>query len=443
MAKKYLFSPIGNTDPIKYLYDGSMLHICRHYKPDVVYLYLSKEMMENHKKDNRYVKTLELLGDHLQHKFEIHIIENQEMIDVQQYDVFYNEFRTIISEIESQKEDGDILLVNMASGTPAMKSALLIMATLAEYRFLPIQVSTPKKKSNSEFEEREEYEIGINWELNEDNELNAKNRCQEVKCLNLMRLLKVDIIKKHLLSYDYHAAFEVAKDIKQDLNPVAYRWLETAYTRSVLDWTRMNKVLPENNGLISQIHKDDEKSEKKILFEYMLVLDLKVRRGEYADFIRAITPLGVDLLELVLAQFCQINITQYYHMKNNQRNWDRNKLKETEILEILNQGYSTPFKYGNIYSSHLNKIIQRKCTDELIKQRIAELTNIEQSVRNMAAHNIVSATPEWIKERTGKSVQDILWILKYICEQVKINTRKENWESYNLMNERIIAELDK
>ena len=39
MGKKYLFSPIGNTDPIKYLYDGSMLHRCRYYEPDVVYLY--------------------------------------------------------------------------------------------------------------------------------------------------------------------------------------------------------------------------------------------------------------------------------------------------------------------------------------------------------------------------------------------------------------------
>lgn len=104
MARKYLFSPIGNTDPIKYLYDGSMIHICRYYQPDVVYLYLSKEMMENHKKDNRYVKTLELLGEFLHHKFEIHIIENSDMIDVQQYDIFYNEFHRIIAEIEEQKD---------------------------------------------------------------------------------------------------------------------------------------------------------------------------------------------------------------------------------------------------------------------------------------------------------------------------------------------------
>ena len=65
MSKTYLFSPIGNTDPIKYFYDGSMLHICRYYKPDVVILYLSHEMILHHEKDNRYVRSIELLGEKL------------------------------------------------------------------------------------------------------------------------------------------------------------------------------------------------------------------------------------------------------------------------------------------------------------------------------------------------------------------------------------------
>ena len=154
MGKKYLFSPVGNTDPIKYCHDGSLMHICRHYKPDVVYLYLSREIAEIHRKDNRYVKSLELLGEFIHHKFDIRIVENNNMVDVQQYDVFYDEFRKIIREIEEEKDAEDQLLVNMASGTPAMKSALLVMATLAEYRFLPIQVSSPQKKSNLEYEER-------------------------------------------------------------------------------------------------------------------------------------------------------------------------------------------------------------------------------------------------------------------------------------------------
>ena len=66
-----------------------------------------------------------------------------------------------------------------------------------------------------------------------DNEETAENRCQEVKCLNLMRLLKIDMIKKHLLAYDYHAALAVGKEIKEDLSPVAYQWLETAAARSL------------------------------------------------------------------------------------------------------------------------------------------------------------------------------------------------------------------
>ena len=44
MSKRYLFSPVGNTDPIKYFSDGSMLHICRVYQPDIVYLYMSQEI---------------------------------------------------------------------------------------------------------------------------------------------------------------------------------------------------------------------------------------------------------------------------------------------------------------------------------------------------------------------------------------------------------------
>ena len=440
MGKKYLFSPIGNTDPIKYLYDGSMLHICRYYEPDVVYLYLSKEMAENHKKDNRYVETLNLLGDFLNHKFEVHIIENPDMVEVQQYDVFYDEFRKIISEIEEQKEKEDQLLVNMASGTPGMKSALLIMATLAEYRFLPIQVSTPQKKSNLEHEERDEYDVKANWELNEDNEESAENRCQEVKCLNLMRLLKIDMIKKHLLSYDYHAALAVGKEIKDELNPVAWKWLQSADARAVLDWERMNRVLPENNGIISAVRQENK---KKILFEYLLALDLEVKRGEYADFIRGITPLGVDLLEMVLEQYCQIDIRQYY-MKNakNGRKWSRGRMEGTEVQEIMNARYSS-FNYKDVYSRHLQLVIEKKCKDDLLKQRTEELVQIEYNVRNIAAHNIVSATPEWVKEQAGRSVEDILWLLKYICEQVKINTRKENWDSYDYMNKRFIEELDR
>ena len=74
-----------------------------------------------------------------------------------------------------------------------------------------------------------------------------------------------------------------------------------------MDWKRVNRVLPDNQSVLTKIKEDNW---QRILFEYTLILGLKVKRGEYADFIRAITPLGVDLLELVIEQYCDINITE-------------------------------------------------------------------------------------------------------------------------------------
>lgn len=441
MKRKYLFSPVGNTDPIKYFRDGSLLHICRHYKPDVVYLYMSKEMLENHKKDNRYVKALELLGEKIQHTFEIHIIGNSEMIEVQQYDVFYNEFRKIIQKIEAEKEKKDLLLVNMASGTPAMKSALVVMATLAEYRFLPIQVSSPKKKSNLEYEERADYDTKTNFELDEDNEDGEENRCEEVKCMNLMLLLKKDMIKKHLLSYNYQAALEVGKSIREDLTPVIYRWLEAARARSMLDWETMNKVLPKNNGLLEPV---EEENLNKILLEYTLTLDLKLKRGEYADFVRAITPLGVDMLEMVLKQYCGIEIQKYYlpnKQKEKARKWDLGKMEKAKLDQMAKGNYLT-FNGGVVYSTHLNNIIQRCCADEGVKNSVDRFSDVESKVRNIAAHNIVSVTPEWIEKRAGETPIEIMECIKYICEKVEINTKKAEWDSYDRMNRLIIRGLE-
>ena len=51
-----LFSPLGGTDPINKsdFTDGSMLHICRYYNIDKVYLYMTKEIIDRHNKDDRY-----------------------------------------------------------------------------------------------------------------------------------------------------------------------------------------------------------------------------------------------------------------------------------------------------------------------------------------------------------------------------------------------------
>lgn len=437
MGKRYLFSPVGNTDPIKYFYDGSMLHICRIYKPDIVYLYLSKEILENHRKDNRYVKTLELLGKKIDHDFEIRLIEREDLVNVQQYDVFYKEFRDIIGKIEEEMQEGDQLLLNMASGTPAMKSALIVMATLTEYRFCPIQVSTPKKMSNLEHEERDDYDVDTNWELDEDNKASFTNRCSEVQCMNLIRLLKIEMIKKHLLAYDYHAASAIGRELKGDISQPVLDLLEAAEARVNLDWKTVVALGADQRDEFCPIREGG----KRKLFEYALGLDIKLRKGEYADFVRAITPLGVDLLELAAKQYCKIDLTQYY-MKGEVKKWNRKKLEGTEVLQILEEEY-TAFHYGVVYTSQINKIVQRKCMDKKLAERAGNFVEVEGKVRNIAAHDIVSVTDAWIKDRCGKYAAEIMEIIRCLCGQLKICTKENYWNSYDAMNRFIIAELEK
>ncbi|MDE6620915.1 MAG: CRISPR-associated protein Csm6 [Lachnospiraceae bacterium] len=434
MSRKILFSPIGGTDPIKYYRDGSMLHICRHYRPDIVYLYLSQEMLAYHKKDNRYIDAVNRLGKSIGHPFEVVLIERQELINVQQYDVFYQDFRNEIRKIESGMEQGDELLVNLASGTPAMKSALLVMATLAEYRFKPIQVSTPQGKMNAKQDDREDYDAELIWEMNEDNDSDAPNRCEEIQCLNLMKMLKIEAIKKHIWAYDYAAALSVADEIKQDIPEDAFCLIQIADARVKLNLRKISALMKNRQHDIYPVKEGD----KQKIFEYALGLQIKFKRQEFADFIRGITPLVVDLLENILKKECKINISDACSVnKEGMRKWDREKLQKLGLLQLLDNEYNGDFRSGPVYSGHIAKIIQNKCSDSVLVDKVKEIASIEGKVRNPAAHEIISVTDEWIRQETGKTAQDILSLVKYLVVRSGIQVKEEHWKSYDAMNQKI------
>lgn len=437
MGKRILFSPIGGTDPIRYKRDGSMLHICRHYQPDVVYLYLSHEMMEFHREDNRYVKAIQFLGELLGHSFEINLIERDDLIDVQKYDWFYQDFREEIRKIEQEMEEEDELLVNMASGTPAMKSALLVMATLAEYRFKPIQVSSPQGKMNSEQENREEYNQEDYFRLNQDNAEDAENRCSEEVCMNLMKMIKTDTIKKHIDAYNYPAALSVASELQRDISKRAYRLLQAADARVKLDDRKVRQFI---NGIEEDFYPVKEEKQRKI-FEYALVLFLKVKRQEYADFVRGITPLVVDLLEEILWKECNIRLEEccIIKQKENMLYWSKEKLQQKNLLEPLNQAYKAQggFREGPVYSNAIAKLLSARGQNRMVCTKVEEMVEIEKSIRNIAAHEVVSVTEEWIQKRTGKTVKGILELVRTLVFYAGIKVENRAWESYDEMNQRI------
>jgi hypothetical protein len=63
-------------------------------------------------------------------------------------------------------------------------------------------------------------------------------------------------------------------------------------------------------------------------------------------------------------------------------------------------------------------------------------------VRNVAAHEIVSVTDEWFRKRAGKSAQEIFADIRYLIVKAGINIKREQWNSYDQMNDQIEHLLD-
>ena len=437
---KILFSPIGGSDPIRNYHDGSMLHICRNYLPDRVVLYLSGEMYQHHVQDNRYVYCLEELGKKMSHPFEIEVIVRDELTEVQDYEYFYTEFTKCINDIVAQMDEGDELLLNVSSGTPAMKNALIILATLAEFSFQPIQVSTPLKRSNYMDENTKNYEVQEQWEFDEDNEPQEgdTSRCEEIKSLNLVKLLKVNLLEKHLQAYDYTAALEIARDLKNHISVKATAMIEQANERNQLNTKRVNELAKKIDYQPMPV-KNQENCD---LLEYVLLLQMKVRRKEYADFIRAITPVVFELFYRVLKRQCHIDIKDYCDEKKSGLRWNLEKIKQTEVGDILQKEYAaTGFRGGPVYSSQLKPLILHYSVSEKVNSLVTDLRHAEEKARNKAAHTIVSITNEKIVKWTDYTAEELLVKIQQLTLFVVPGQDGSIWDSYDRMNEGIMKEI--
>ena len=430
-----------------------MLHICRYYKPDKVVLYFSKEILEIHNmigenSEDPFKFCLDELSK-LQNrkKVEYERIDKLDLVNVQNFDYFYDDFDKIIKKlIDEVKDEDTTILLNVSSGTPAMKSGLLVLKTMGEYNCKLIQVSTPERKMNQHIHS-ENPDIKTLWELNMDNEENAKNRCDEVDCPSLLALKYEHIIKKLIANYDYAAALEIAENISAHSKRYI-EFIRLAKNRLLLDFKEVDKIAKEINFDCIPIKAGD----KRKLFEYALSVDIKVKRGEYADFVRSITPLIVELFKVVLKDRLKIDIEKYIDNKNDREEWSERKLRDKndkcaeDVLNILEFKYNNNFNFKNVSSDNLLEIIVSKDTsnEKTLSDISQKLRSIESSVRNLAAHQIVSITDDSIKKvtQTAISAEGIMKLIKKLFTYTSFNIKEDMWNSYNAMNDEIIKRID-
>ena len=138
---RILFSPLGDTDPVRGCYDGAMLHIVRNYQPERIVLFYTHDMAEKERHDHRYTRAVQRLAPECQ-------IEEvfTEIRDAHLYESFS---RILPQEVLRIRETfpGSTLLLNLSSGTPQMKTVLAMLASDME-DCIGVQVAAPARHSN-------------------------------------------------------------------------------------------------------------------------------------------------------------------------------------------------------------------------------------------------------------------------------------------------------
>ena len=216
--------------------------------------------------------------------------------------------------------------------------------------------------------------------------------------------------------------------------------MELANARLQMNLPKVNELLEKTNANFIPMKSAD----KQKYFEYALNMDIKRKKGEYVDFVRAITPLIADLFALILKNMCKIDIRNITELNaKNAICWSKNKLKENypKLDSYLNSCYSNGFKYEYVKSDALLKIINEYASDDKIKKIKDSLRSIEEDVRNKAAHEIVSISDKAIRNKTGFTSEEIMKLIKDAFKYSGLGITQKHWDSYDDMNKTIIKAI--
>ena len=447
--KKYvLFSPIGTHDPIGVIdkdgkpSEGSMLHIIRHYKPDAVCLYITKGLDYG---DDRYKKAIEKF--YPQCKVE-NIFSKLEKDEVNSYDAFMNDFKKWIEKIYNEYNNKDYeILLNIASGTPQMKSNLILEVITNNIKLIPVQVSTPIKDSNFNSNNKEK-EIYIYTEKDLDKidieKENANNRCRVPEILSFKRAKIQSQIESLIKNYEYSAAYNLFKEvnnISELFNHNLLKYLEHAHLR-------VNLKYNEANNIISLYNKDMANIENELL-EYYYVMKLKYKKGELSDFILRISPFATDLLFYYLRQ----NVPTLNKVLIDSKNGKQiciNSSSDKNFIANYNSKYNIHYANNKKTDNFINldrllyimKYYKNNGISSKIINKFLDIRAIERDVRNNVAHRMINITEEFINKKVGLSSEKILKkneeLLKIVIPKIDIN-----YFIYDEINNKIIELLQK
>ena len=99
------------------------------------------------------------------------------------------------------------------------------------------------------------------------------------------------------------------------------------------------------------------------------------------------------------------------------------------------------FNAREVYSIHLKVLIERIEQEKHLVELVQNLRFVEENIRNLAAHEIMSVTEDTLQKMTGFSGNKIMNMIKELFHYTGLNIKKEYWDSYDKMNQMILERI--
>ena len=450
--RRILFSPIGGSDPINAGYDGSWLHCCRHYQPDLTVIYLSAEMLGYEEGDQRFSKALKKLNAFTEHEIALRMEQRPELLDPQLFDPFYGDFESIRIRLHEEFPKAE-LFVNASSGTPAMKGCLVHLYHMLSFPIQLIQVVGPHKEMSAKGKRvtttSSDYDVDDAWDNNLDNLDDASNRCHllrdEQQALRLQEMQIKTLINRN----EYYAALFLAEQLDSFIPADAKLCLRAATDRQQLALYAAGRVLFDNGFPDGHVLMDHSKD---ILFqgaEMVLTMQCDLDRDDIAGCVRKLTPV---LFSLIVSYLKCLGVDVMLFCDKDFR-FDAVKLEEV-YPELYKKALKTTDLSRIKFISHNTlKSILYCLTDRLnLFSAFDSLRNLEggvnnaPGVRNEVAHKPVKMTEKDFKDKTGSGTtpKDMMQMIRSVFEKLDPNMfNRAYWNSYNRMNGFLVQKLQR
>lgn len=387
-----LYTPAGDTDPIRDMYDGAILQILRRYRPWLIRIFLSKDMAQKENTKQVYSKAIKHVAPECKVEFiKTKITEAQKM---EKLVPLAEEFLQLRKEYPAEK-----ILLNLSSGTPQMKTIMSFLATDFE-NVQAIQVMSPHNGSNrSNHAAQNDEDIDSIIANNLDDEPDMPNRCQEPP----LSLFQRYSVRHQLISlvnnYEYSAAFTLYKKYRGMFSTETGRLLEHADLRSKL---QLDDAFAKAGKRISN------NREVNMLSEYFMLMELRQKRSELAEFIVKLTPFLYQLLLFYFQNKTVYQPAKFCERSSANKPWKikRQRLQKMfpQVLAKLDTAYGGNFR-DNTELSFTNMLDILKIMpgepQELV-DLLSVLREVEARHRNPLAHTIVNITEEVLQNTEPK-----------------------------------------